>query len=36
MVEIFREARAQAKADVPITSSRLCRTSVQVGHGRCH
>ena len=31
-----RLATALAKADVPITSSCLCRTSVHVGHGNCH
>ena len=31
-----RLARALAKTDVPISSSCLCRTSVQVGHSCCH
>lgn len=29
-------ASAQARTDVPITSSCLCRTSVHAGHGCCH
>jgi tetratricopeptide (TPR) repeat protein len=29
-------ARALAKTDVPISSSCLCRTSVQAGHSCCH
>ena len=29
-------ASAQARTDVPITSSCLCRTSVQAGHSCCH